>query len=317
MPVVTYMEDNAMISADQLFSNVMEEMSSFSENTNNNKDKNSNNKDNKDKNNNNNRILRLIPEVQGYGEHSSSSSSASCNETGSMGNIWNPYLRTPSHLTAGCNDYTNTMSTNTCTNNPFEEIARRRAYEKFKNGFKDLFQRCVDEIIQSSKRNISNTATATSTAATNENSTTSNNLLTLVASIWKGMPSHSILERWHFACKLEESLLTDFVDCVDNPNTDNNRNHHTKMDPILLPSAWNHGWGSRNLTRGGSSGGTGSIGGKSKSNSNSKSLQGFQTLLQNEIAFQFTRECKRWISKSNLQSQSNNNKQQQQQQQSQ
>ena len=69
---------------------------------------------------------------------------------------------------------------------PPQQIARRRVYEKFKKEFYATFAWNAKHAALSAKDSTKDDA----------------NLLRL----WEKLPAHAILERWHFACKLEESL---------------------------------------------------------------------------------------------------------------
>ena len=219
--------------------------------------------------------IRLVPEVQGYGEN------MSCPESGQDGNIWNPNvctLSTPEQQ----------QQQLVVPTNPLVEISRRRGYEKFKKEFYDTFAWNAKHAAASAKD------------VTNEDHAS-------LLRLWEKVPSHAILERWHFACKLEESLR---ISMLQNETEDKviphtslvqdslgivtassirtslmrGRSNGLIMDPILLTqlqSKKTHGKDKDQASKGGSS----------QIPSHVHLSSG--TLLQNEIKFQFIREWKK------------------------
>jgi len=126
--------------------------------------------------------IRLVPEIEGYGD-----SSRSCPENGKAGNIWNPYVSVCfKDVSSSQNIQGDGYMPPTCT---VVEVARRRAYENFKKKFYAAFKWIVD-ISQSQKLD-------------KEEKEKTN---VAMGTIWKELPSHSILERFYFAFKVEETF---------------------------------------------------------------------------------------------------------------
>ena len=254
-----------MIRGDEILSSLMEEMAG--DNT----SSNITTKNEKQGTSSTDRI-RMVPEIQGYGDNHTS-----CPENGRDGNIWNPYVRTQRdsmlHL---ANDESQVPPTN-----PLVEIARRRAYEKFKKEFYATFQWNAQH------------AAAAGKESTNEHA----NILRL----WQNIPPHSILERWYFACKLEESLRMvplrkdeGKVPCINRDTLGiattrsirnilvHGRQSGSIMDPILLTQL---------QAKGKREGSDTNLEIKDRMKNHTHFSSG--TLFQNEIKFQFIREWKK------------------------
>jgi hypothetical protein len=126
--------------------------------------------------------IRLLPEIEGYGD-----SGRSCPENGKGGNIWNPYVSVSfKDVVSSSNIQGDGHIPPTC---PHVEIARRRAYENFKKKFYTAFKWIVDNS-QSQKVDKKDSEKKKVT----------------MESLWKELPSHSILERFYFAFKVEETF---------------------------------------------------------------------------------------------------------------
>ena len=124
---------------------------------------------------------RLIPEMKGYGEND-----RICPENG-KDSIWNPYIsvklegHSPESLDA------NVFTPPTC---PHVEVVRRRTYEKFKKKFHTSFNWIASNSQSHEEQGKKNQKKAKVDAN----------------SIWMKLPSHSILERYYFACKVQETF---------------------------------------------------------------------------------------------------------------
>lgn len=102
---------------------------------------------------------RLRPEIASYPS----------NKPGGSRRIWNPYVKV---IPSNSNQRPLLVPTN-----PQVEVFRRRAYEKFKGEFKQIFERARGN---STKEGVSN--------------------------LWTELLVVSLMERWHFAVKLRETL---------------------------------------------------------------------------------------------------------------
>lgn len=120
------------------------------------------------------RRARLIPEINGYGEDD-----RICPENGKE-SVWNPYIAVNLE---GVSLDTPMVTPPTC---PHVEVVRRRAYEKFKKKFHTSFNWI--------------------TSNSQPNGQTQTKKIVDVNSLWVKLPSHSILERYHFACKVSETF---------------------------------------------------------------------------------------------------------------
>jgi Phosphorylated CTD interacting factor 1 WW domain. len=194
--------------------------------------------------------IRLIPEIEGYGDNF-----RSCLENGKVGYIWNPYVSVCFKDKSLSDIQGDGYMPPTC---PYVEVARRRAYENFKKKFYAAFKWIVENG-QSQKV---------------DKKQNKQNKITM-ESIWKELPSHSILERFYFAFKVDETFrimqnrrekalgpLPKRGDVIQITRLlDQGNDEGYLIDPILLPPFQKHRVG--------------------------------DGLLKREIVFQFTREWKR------------------------
>lgn len=123
-------------------------------------------------------------------------------ETGWDGAIWNPLVSAQQkhqHQSSSSSKSISIVS-------PEVEIQRRRCYEKFKKQVYTIFQQTMPMISTENKEQL--------------------------LQIWKSLPYPTILEHWHFSCKLEEAQQTNPTSRCYNANYDKQKN-----DPILL-SPW-------------------------------------------------------------------------------
>lgn len=135
--------------------------------------------------------IRLQPEVEGY--HNTKTKTSVDN--GPNGDIWNPYV-----FVEECTGLSSTDSTTILIpTNPDVEVIRRRSYEKFKTKFYAAF-RFISSNDHQAKSN-KDKQTKNKIKPTSET-----NYQEMFNTIWKQIPPHNILERFHFACKLEESM---------------------------------------------------------------------------------------------------------------
>jgi len=119
--------------------------------------------------------VRMLPELPQYGKEERKEGG----EIGSEGNIWNPNISVA--VKGGTWEYIPPT-------NPYVEVARRRAYEKFKAKFKTAF----DWITNPNKHKI--------------HSKIEKLAIEDISCVWTLLPSHSILERAQFAIKTNETL---------------------------------------------------------------------------------------------------------------
>ena len=165
--------------------------------------------------------VRLVPEVKGYGRTTSSSTitaaSSSSSSSSSYGEIWNPCVHVA--LSPRASDGLDIV----VPTNPHVEVLRRRAYEKFKRGFYAIFQSTAesaraaegDAKLHEMKRADRAGAGGSKNSTSSSNPSAGNNIdnqrrkedRTILNQTWGELPSHSILERWHFAAKVEEDML--------------------------------------------------------------------------------------------------------------
>ena len=111
---------------------------------------------------------RLCPDVPEYPSNKPAGSQS----------IWNPYVQVNNNNNNGSRKTAETRCL--APTNPQVEVFRRRAYERFKEQIKQIFER----------------ADANSTK-------------TGVANLWKDLQVVSLMERWHFAVKLRETQRLD------------------------------------------------------------------------------------------------------------
>lgn len=194
--------------------------------------------------------IRLMPEVEGYGN-----SHSPCPENGRSGNIWNPYVSVCFDDTSSSNIRGSPIMPPTC---PYVEVMRRRAYEKFKKKYQAAFKWIVDN--------------GQAKVNTNRKEKTGVD----VSSVWTALPSHSILERFYFASKVEETFhvienqkIKGLETLPRRADVDQIRRILSKgleggilMDPILISPLHRRKWS--------------------------------DTVLKDEVKFQFTREWKRF-----------------------
>lgn len=128
--------------------------------------------------------MRLVPELKGYGENE-----RTCPDSRKEGKIWNPYI----HISIGNDNFQTSqnimLSPPTC---PQVEIIRRRTYEKFKQKFHSAFKYIAG-----------NSQIETQKEEKKKNKKRDGED---VNSLWIKIPSHSILERFYFACKVDETF---------------------------------------------------------------------------------------------------------------
>ena len=126
---------------------------------------------------------RMLAELDGYGKEDKY-----CPENGLGGSIWNPYVSVD---LKGLSSNANVpVSSFTPPTNPYVEVARRRAYEKFKTKFYTTFNWIATSQNQGQR----------------SNQKLEKKQGFELNSLWNKLPSHSILERYHFACKVEETF---------------------------------------------------------------------------------------------------------------
>jgi len=123
---------------------------------------------------------RLIPEMKGYGEDD-----RICPENG-KDSIWNPYISVKLEGLSLESLDANVFTPPTC---PMVEVVRRRTYEKFKKNFHTSFN-----WIASNSQSHEPGQKKAKKAKVDANS------------LWIKLPSHSILERYYFACKVQETF---------------------------------------------------------------------------------------------------------------
>jgi len=138
-------------------------------------------------------------------------------------NIWNP-IRTNIRNHNNDDIYTNNNNNNQSTSSldyvapttPMIEVSRRRCHEKFKKEFITIFEppggnpsiRAKSFSAFSKKLDRESKAKSFTSASNHNNNNNNNNRKShpQLNTLWDALPVHSILERWHFACKLEESI---------------------------------------------------------------------------------------------------------------
>ena len=211
--------------------------------------------------------VRLTEEVTGYSTTNKVTSDFPNYENGKE-YIWNPFV----HVTIESPTNNKMMIVST---NPEVEVHRRRSYEKFKKKFYTIFNFIANNV----KKNHQQA----------DNEKISEELL----SFWTKLPTHSIWERFHFICKLEENLMAaqknrklGITDHFPDSNqleiilaaTIKAKSNGTIVDPILISS-------SNGIT--------------SKGNVGQKNhvTTPLSSLLHNEIVFQWKREWRRFKSK--------------------
>ena len=222
--------------------------------------------------------IRLLPEIKGYGDENATFDKK-------KNPIWNPYVRIDENHVRNEASATNLSYTLLSPSNPDVEVMRRRAYEKFKEKFKTRFQ-----WISSSGGNGKNTAKEAKNIIMKAHNTRS---ISDVSQLWLYIPSHNILERFHFAAKVEESFsvmeniksstVFDHSNSVDIHRSHdwsivdikaswiNGKENGSIIDPILICST-------KQIELKGSS---------------CKNFKDNFELLKSEIIFQFTREWKK------------------------
>ena len=157
--------------------------------------------------------VRMVPELQGYNQ----AEGKSCPENGhginghghGHGNIWNPYISV-NLQDPGTALYTPPTS-------PYVEVARRRAYEKFKKNFYSTFNWIANNHQMPKKSD----ANAGAGAGADADETKTKKVFDF-NSIWN-KSSHSVLERYYFASKVEESFQV--IANRNNQNTNANDPH--------------------------------------------------------------------------------------------
>ncbi len=156
---------------------------------------------------------RMMPELEGYGEsdserrqHQRNRSSRKRSDTSA---IWNPYIHVPLSFTTHSNQ-NNQISTCapqslTPPTAPYVEVARRRAYEKFKKNFYNAFN-WVAHNSQQHPHHHQNKKNDDDNDDDNDKKKKKRKKKEFdFNTIWN-KNSHSILERYYFASKVEESF---------------------------------------------------------------------------------------------------------------
>jgi len=222
--------------------------------------------------------IRLTPEVDGYGNEEESIHLV---KNGPAGDIWNPYISV-SKFTSPLQTSESKILICMAPTNPDVEILRRRAYEKFKSKFYTSFRWIVgnrpSDTLQSKKK---------------KEGLDSNQENEMLKIIWRYLPPHNILERLHFASKLEESIRImnrDRTSSQFNSSANinltirditsmllNGRETGKLMDPILLSTLKNQNNKKKN---------------KLGKNEEIQQISNFN-LIRHEIQFQFLREWKK------------------------
>ena len=191
--------------------------------------------------------VRLLPEAEGYGCARTVAGSGGSGSRAAA-EIWNPYVHVPG---VHNNNHNQSIVVHVPTN-PHVEVLRRRSYEKFKRGFYAIFQSTA-ESARAAEGDAKLHAMRQSDAAAGgggKNVVAGNQKKkdrTILNQTWGDLPSHSILERWHFAAKVEEDMLarqcrtTTSTKAAVNKRTATirdaivaNRRNGTTVDPILI-----------------------------------------------------------------------------------
>ena len=185
--------------------------------------------------------VRMLPEVEGYGRTSTAVSASSPE-------IWNPYVQVALSPRASSGGLDVIVPTN-----PHVEILRRRAYEKFKRGFYAIFQSTAESARAAegdAKLHEMKRADRAGAGGSNIKSAPSGNGnidnqrrkedRTILNQTWGELPSHSILERWHFAAKVEEDMLA--RECR---NSSSSRSSSCKIEQDASPSLFSSISGNR------------------------------------------------------------------------
>ena len=216
--------------------------------------------------------VRLSEEVPGYSTAIKVTSEFPDYENGKE-YIWNPFVNVRIESPHNNNNNNNKMMM--VPTNPEVEVHRRRSYEKFKKKFYTIFNFIADNV----RKNYQQVG----------NEKISDELL----SFWTKLPTHSIWERFHFICKLEENLLAaqnfrkqqnseHFPQLNQLENilaaTIKGKSNGTVVDPILISS-------SNGITS------KGNVGQKNHITVPQSSL------LHHEIIFQWKREWRRFKNK--------------------
>ncbi len=143
--------------------------------------------------------IRMVPEIEGYaaGEISIDSNQY-CPDHGMDGNIWNPFVHVTLDLGGAA---TKSMNSTDCIppTNPYVEVCRRRSYEKFKKKFYETFNWIAGNATKARKDSAS--------APKKQKSKTDDvNTHIDLGRLWENLPPHSVLERFYFACKINETF---------------------------------------------------------------------------------------------------------------
>ena len=126
--------------------------------------------------------IRMEPELEGYGNE------GTCvPDNGHGGSIWNPYVAVHINISSP----RNTMLF--APTSPYVEVARRRAYEKFKTKFYQTFNWAAANSQAHAKQQSKNNKSEKKEGFD-------------FSTIWNKSP-HSILERFYFASKVEETFI--------------------------------------------------------------------------------------------------------------
>lgn len=194
--------------------------------------------------------VRLLPEAEGYGCARTVTGGGGSSRRAAAEMIWNPYVHG-----AHNNNHNQGIVMHVPTN-PHVEVLRRRSYEKFKRGYYAIFQSTAESAraaegdaklhaMRRSDAAAADGAGGTNVVAGNQRKADR----TILNQTWGDLPPHSILERWHFAAKVEEDMLA--RQCRTTTSTKaasagnkrtatirdaivTNRRNGTSVDPILI-----------------------------------------------------------------------------------
>ena len=191
--------------------------------------------------------VRLLPEAEGYGcARTVTGGGGSSRRAAAAEMIWNPYVHVRNSYNQGIVIHVPT--------NPHVEVLRRRSYEKFKRGYYAIFQSTAESARAAegdaklhAMRRSDAAAAGSGTNAASGNQRKADR--TILNQTWGDLPPHSILERWHFAAKVEEDMLA--RQCRTTTSTKaasagnkrtatirdaivTNRRNGTSVDPILI-----------------------------------------------------------------------------------
>ncbi len=181
----------------------------------------------------NNYQIRLLPEIQGYGDYTSSLlSKEDCT-------LWNPYVKVQVNHSARKSKSFTKQPLVLIPTNPDVEVIRRRVYEKFKSKFYTNFQWVVNNNNNNNGNGNGNGNISKQQRTTNNSNVNNNN--EIYKKLWEHIPSHNILERFHFASKLEESIkimMTHHDTTIHSDHNHNDRSMNINSDPNYYNNHW-------------------------------------------------------------------------------